>query len=254
MTSNTSYPTEKGLMRFLPKAIQPWARRLRTRQLWCDEHGYRYWSLSKFILVPGYLLPAEAIALYSLARRAPQDARIVEIGSWLGKSSVVFGLACKGKRSARVTCIDPFDATGDERSAKTYKRKSMALENSLFQNFTANVKDAGVASYIDPIKGLSVPAAETWKDPIDIVFIDGDHTYEAVCADIRAWAPHIKPGGIMCLHDVYFEPLKTGKEHIGPGNAVRDLIQDSDRWVVVDHINSLFIARRTDSERDGSLA
>lgn len=36
---------------------------------------------------------------------------------------------------------------------------------------------------------------------LDFVFIDGDHAYSAVSADIQAWAPKVKAGGILCGHD-----------------------------------------------------
>ena len=35
----------------------------------------------------------------------------------------------------------------------------------------------------------------------DFVFIDGEHTYEAVCEDIAAWKPKVRPGGLLCGHD-----------------------------------------------------
>jgi len=36
---------------------------------------------------------------------------------------------------------------------------------------------------------------------LDLVFIDGDHSYEAVMADIAAWQPLVRPGGILSGHD-----------------------------------------------------
>jgi len=36
---------------------------------------------------------------------------------------------------------------------------------------------------------------------LDLVFIDADHTYDVVLADIRAWFPKVKPGGVLSGHD-----------------------------------------------------
>lgn len=44
---------------------------------------------------------------------------------------------------------------------------------------------------------------------LDFVFIDADHSYEAVIADIEAWAPKVKPGGWLCGHDYADEFTRT---------------------------------------------
>lgn len=44
-------------------------------------------------------------------------------------------------------------------------------------------------------------AQQIGEDPLDFVFIDADHTFEGVKADIEAWWPLIRPGGVMVGHD-----------------------------------------------------
>jgi len=55
--------------------------------------------------------------------------------------------------------------------------------------------------YFTFIKGYSFNVAKTWKEPIDYIFIDGDHNYEAVKKDMEDWLPHVKQGGYMSFHD-----------------------------------------------------
>lgn len=48
----------------------------------------------------------------------------------------------------------------------------------------------------------SQAAADSVKDGnLQFVFVDADHTYEGVRADIKAWWPKVRPGGILCGHD-----------------------------------------------------
>ena len=37
----------------------------------------------------------------------------------------------------------------------------------------------------------------------DLLFIDGDHTYEGCLADIKTWYPRLAPGGHVVFHDSY---------------------------------------------------
>lgn len=51
-------------------------------------------------------------------------------------------------------------------------------------------------------RALSLDAAPTFQDEfLDFVYIDADHTYEAVLADLKAWYPKVRHGGILCGHD-----------------------------------------------------
>ena len=52
------------------------------------------------------------------------------------------------------------------------------------------------------MKLSSLEAASLFRDGyFDLVFIDGDHSYDAVIADIKAWIPKVRNGGILCGHD-----------------------------------------------------
>ena len=71
------------------------------------------------------------------------------------------------------------------------------------------------------ILGDSKEVAKTWdKGELSLIFIDGDHFYEAVKADINGWFPHLKNGGVMLFHD-YDPPYGA------VSMAVNELVRDS---------------------------
>jgi len=81
------------------------------------------------------------------------------------------------------------------------------------------------------IKGWSVETAKTFADAsLDFVYIDGNHTFEYVAADIAAWWPKVRPGGILAGHD--FRRSNAGNCH------VKDVVQ---AWAYSHHIKPWFV-------------
>lgn len=135
----------------------------------------------------------------------PPD-RIVEIGSYCGGSTVVIATAARRRnRAVQVFAIDPFQA-GSDNYLKDYETL-----------FDRNVADWRVEDTIVKVRMTSLAAAVTWKDPVDVLYIDGDHEYDAVHADIRAFVPFVREGGLVAFHD-----YKGGKP--GVPRAVDELV------------------------------
>jgi hypothetical protein len=79
-------------------------------------------------------------------------------------------------------------------------------------------------SQILKMKMTSLEAAEKLPDQsLDLVFLDGDHSYSAVKADIEAWLPKVRRGGILSGHD-YDNTAKYGEYFKGVDKAV------DERW------------------------
>ena len=49
------------------------------------------------------------------------------------------------------------------------------------------------------------------EDNIDMVFIDGSHTFESARSDYKCWKDKIKNGGILAIHDIYDSELEGGQ-------------------------------------------
>lgn len=139
--------------------------------------------------------------VYKLATKTFTDKSIfVEIGSWMGRSTSCLGqLVKESQKDIRIFAIDTFK--GSEEHTEIVKD----IENhstSLLQIFKNNINICGVYDYITPIQGKSLDVVSQFEDEsLDFIFIDASHDYENVLADITAWYPKLKPGGLIAGDD-----------------------------------------------------
>ena len=237
----------------LPVRWQEAIRETRARVAFVRAHGMRYWAMSRYLNVPGFLHGEEACVLYDLARSIQRDdPTIVEIGSWMGKSSVIFGTAIANKPDGVVHCIDPFDGRGDTRSCVRYAREMSSLDRRLIEQFRHNVMRFGVADRIEVHVGISEQVILEWSGPIDLLFIDGDHSYECVKADFLGWTPWLAEGALVCFHDTWMEaPAGATEWHRGPGQIVQECVERNSEWGFVCHVGSLYCARKLSANGAG---
>jgi MMP 1-O-methyltransferase len=158
----------------------------------------RYVSLSRSI--PGWCRDDEAVALARLSLSLPGGAVIVEIGSFLGCSTVLLAGARKLAGSGTVHSVDPFDGSGDGFSIPYYKAIQSAVGRPLREEFDRNVRRAGVSAFVDVHEGLAVEVAASFGRPVDLLFMDGDQSPEGVRDAYDAWEPLLKVGGFIALH------------------------------------------------------
>jgi predicted O-methyltransferase YrrM len=163
--------------------------------------------------------------LFQLASDAPVDAQVIEVGSWMGASTCFLAGGLKGP-AAKIFAVDNFQGLSTcGEDAAWYNRHFQALgAKSTLEIFRANFAALGFAARSEPVVSDSLAAARTLlakRGTIDLIFIDGDHSYEACKADILAWAPYVKRGGVMAFHDfgsraegvtrAIFEEIKAGR-------------------------------------------
>jgi predicted O-methyltransferase YrrM len=236
----------KKALKYLPKSVKSFITMTVERRRFVKEYGSAYFEMSQFKSVPGFLLDQEGKFLFDTVTDLKVDGPvIVEIGSWLGKSAVVFGSALKKKGGGTLHCVDLFNCDGDQRSKERYLKDAEKIKNSLLKEFELNTRICGVNSNIKVHVGDSVEVARGWNINIDIIFIDGDHSYAGVAADFDSWVPWVKVGGLVCFHDTLFEkPIGTESYHQGPGMFVKEKIINSPNWGFVSHIGSLYCTRK----------
>lgn len=147
--------------------------------------------------------PGDLAALRTLAHEAALTAtwppRFLEVGSFAGRTALIMGGTLPGLIEPCVYCIDTWEGSeGDPTQA-------LMREHDVFQAFCQNAGEK-LFRGIFPCRGPSEMWAKVWPIPLDLVFLDGDHRYEAVKRDIELWTPHVRRGGILCGHDYPNEP------------------------------------------------
>ena len=135
------------------------------------------------------------MVMYTLMR-AQEPSTVVELGSYLGRSTVFFALALKQVNPrGRVVAIDPH--TGDRQLLEQLGAERLAT----FELFRQHCQAAGVDELVEPHVATSLQVATGWSEPVDLLYVDGWHSYDAVLADAEAWVPHLSPHGVVVFDD-----------------------------------------------------
>jgi len=148
----------------------------------------------------GWLSVREQTLLYNLARAVPTEGTIVELGSWNGRSTIMLAAGSLKGRRAQVYAIDLFSITGEV--GKIYEPDVENGMNNYLPLFEKNIREAGVDSVVVPISGYTTEGARAWSDrPINLLFIDADHSYDGVRSDFLEWVVHCSPLAWCAFHD-----------------------------------------------------
>jgi len=148
--------------------------------------------------VDGWMTDDQGRRLHDAAARCHPTARIVEIGSFRGRSTIV--LAAGASDSVEVVAIDPH--AGNDRGPGEID--GYATEAASDRDvFVANLRRAGVADRVRHVAMFSDVAHAEVADPIDVLYIDGAHRYAPARADIRSWGHRVADGGTLLIHDSF---------------------------------------------------
>lgn len=116
--------------------------------------------------------------------------KMVEIGSYAGESSEIWA---KSGIFDKVICVDAWKNGYDQTD---YASKTAELAENKFDEIASKYP------CIEKCKCASLEAAGKFANgSLDLVYIDAMHTYDAVKADIEAWLPKIRKGGVISGHD-----------------------------------------------------
>jgi len=175
--------------------------------------------------VPGHLEENEARFLGMLAACVPARGAIVEIGSFKGKSTVMLAKVASHYDLGPVTAIDPHNSP-------ILLNQQADPGASSYQDFRQSIESARVTQHVESHLAYSTDVATSWKQPIRILWIDGDHSYEGARRDLEGFLPHLVPFGVLAFHDAlnaFPGPIRVfvedvlGSDRFGPAGFVHSI-------------------------------
>jgi predicted O-methyltransferase YrrM len=140
----------------------------------------------------------QARRLWDRAAALDAGSRIVEIGSFRGRSTTVLALAAA--EGVDIVAIDPH--AGNDRGPQEIEgyADEAAVDHEVFH---ANLEQAGVDGRVRHVRAFSQDALGAVEGGVDLLYIDGAHRYAPASADIRVWGSRVTPGGTLLIHDSF---------------------------------------------------
>lgn len=208
---------------FASRLLERWVKRVKRRLV---LQRLRLHGVPNPHSIPSYTHLDELVSLFELVRQH-QLQRIIEVGSHLGKSSLF--LACALPRGGTLYCID------------TWQNDAMPGGTAdVFEAFCKNTMPLKDRIVVVRANTRSLTEADV-PSPIDMVFIDADHSYRSVKRDIQLFAHHVRKGGFLAFHDF--------GSWAGVTRGVAELLQTLE-WSPVSLTRSLFVLTRAVIEGD----
>ena len=166
--------------------------------------------------IDGWMDTNEMEWLYDQAAAVPAGGVWVEVGCWKGRSFLPTAMGING--DATLWAVDTFE--GDARCPAHWDGRE--VPNWVYDHFRITI-DA-----IRRLRGVAAPVMKILRcssmqasfgfqtKSVNGVFIDASHFYDSVSADIKAWMPLIKPGGIISGHDFSYPDVERAVKELVP--------------------------------------
>ena len=180
--------------------------------------------------IPGWMTESELIWLTDKAR---QCNLIVEIGTWLGRSTYAMAEVISGK----IITIDSFRMEGVPLRWDTAREAHKGMKEDpdwIYHRCLENLAEFVTNGKVEVIKGNSrevIKDLDSIKGQVDMVFIDGSHDYVSVKEDIYKYRPLLKRGGLLCGHD-FRHQVKMAVRRLVPEYK---LVEGTSIWVATEN-------------------
>jgi hypothetical protein len=194
-----------------------------VRSTWKEGCYMKYQeAIAQAESIPSWIEPNEKEALFELAKKVPKkNGQIVEVGSLYGGSTAFLGL---GAPKAKITIFDDFSW------------QPLADVRNCQETLLDNLAKVELTNEIEIRAGDSRVTAKDWQGKIDLLWIDGGHSFEFVHSDLMNLGPSAR---VIACHDYDNPAWPTIRK------AVEAFMGSHAEWHVDQVVGTLVTLRRT---------
>lgn len=170
------------------------------------EHGMSF--ADALDATEGMVSEEEAKLLYAVAEGCVNGC-ILEVGSYRGRSTVALAMGARDGNGSKVYAVEPHEPFEGVLGGQFGPEDRRAFFEAMLAT--------GAYSNVRLINLSSEVVAPGWKEPIGVLWIDGDHRYEGVRRDYEAWAWSLTRDAIVMFDDATDTSL-------GPYRLIQELL------------------------------
>ncbi|WP_030910088.1 class I SAM-dependent methyltransferase [Streptomyces sp. NRRL F-5126] len=172
-------------------------------------------TLDAFEAAKGFMPRDEGLALYAAAVEAGSlGLPLLEVGSYCGRSTLLLADAARRSGTVAVT-VDHHRGSEEQQPGWEYHDPEVVDPElgvmDTLPTFRRTLHRAGLEDRVIAVVGRSPQVAAVWGGTLGMVFVDGGHTDEHATGDYEGWVPHLVPGGLLAIHDVFPDPADGGQ-------------------------------------------
>jgi MMP 1-O-methyltransferase len=174
----------------------------------------------------GFMPDDEGLALHAAGIDGGRVGPLLEIGTYCGKSAVYLGAAARIAGTVLFTVDHHRGSEENQAGWEHHDPEVVDPETGKMDTlpfFRRTIHNADLEDVVVAIVGHSIPVSRVWRTPLGFLFIDGGHAEDVAMADYAGWTPHVAPGGVLAIHDVFEDPEAGGQ---APFHVWQRAVQD----------------------------
>ncbi len=162
----------------------------------------------------GFMPADEGEALRAAAFAVASLGPLLEVGAYCGRSAVLLGDVAE--RAGSVLFSVDHHRGSEENQAGWEHHDGDVVDPTTGRMdtlpfFRRAMEAAQLEHHVIAVVGHSSEVAAAWRTPLSFCFIDGGHGREPARRDYEGWTPHVVPGGVLAIHDVFPDPRDGGR-------------------------------------------